>query len=89
MEEFSLQELDEIACEVCNTSNTWERLAIYLGLGTDVTQQIKAAHRDDVLLQCFKCLWRWYEQGENVSKQALADALRQIDKRRLAAKISP
>ena len=75
--------MEEIAKEV---GEEWERLGIYLHLTEHTIREIK--HRNgDISVQAFRCLWAWYEAAENVSKKTLADALRKIQKGRLASRI--
>ena len=81
--DFSLQELEEISREV---GKDWEKLGVYLHVSDHTTQDIK--HRnEDVSVCAFRCLWAWYEAGEDVTRRTLAEALRKINKGRLASRI--
>ena len=81
--DFSLQELEEISREV---GKDWEKLGVYLHVSDHTTQDIK--HRnEDVSVCAFRCLWAWYEGGENVTRKTLAEALKKINKGRLASRI--
>jgi len=82
-EGFTLPELEEISRDV---GEEWERLGIYLHVSDHTTEEIK--HRnEEISVHAFRCLWAWYEGGENVSRRTLAEALRRIHKGRLAARI--
>jgi len=82
-EGFTLPELEEISRDV---GEEWERLGIYLHVSDHATEEIK--HRnEEISVHAFRCLWAWYEGGENVSRRTLAEALRRIHKGRLAARI--
>lgn len=80
--DFSMAELDEISRRV---GSDWERLAIYLGVTQDRIDQIKYKS-NDIMTRSFLALWWWREQG-GASRQGLAQALRKIDKGRLASEV--
>ena len=81
--DFTLQELEEISREV---GKDWEKLGVYLHVSDHTTQDIK--HRnEDVSVCVFRCLWAWYEGGENATRKTLAEALKKINKGRLASRI--
>ena len=65
---------------------SWRRYRGRLGRSDHTTQEIK--HRnEDISVHAFRCLWAWYEGGENVSRRTLAEALRKIHKGRLASRM--
>ena len=86
-EALSAQELEEVSRDrrVCEC---WRRLAVYLEVDGARVQAIDSAS-DEVSLKVFRCLWAWRETGRNVSKASLADALRKVEKGRLASRIRP
>ena len=71
--------MEEISQDV---GEEWERLGIYL----HVKDKIK--HRnEEISVHVFRCLWAWYEGGENVNRRTLVEALRRLHKGRLAARV--
>ena len=80
---LTAQELEEVSRGVCDC---WRRLAVYLKV-PDARVQALETSGEDIVVKAFRCLWAWREAGENVSRASLAQALRNVDKGRLASRI--
>lgn len=85
-ESLSVRELEEVSRGVCEC---WRRLAVYLNVPDTRARYFDSMTSEEVSVKAFRCLWAWRETGENVSKASLADALRKVNKGRLASQIWP
>ena len=84
-ESLSVRELEEVSRGVYEC---WRCLAVYLNV-PDTRARYFDSTSEEVSVKAFRCLWAWRETGENVSKASLADALRKVNKGRLASQIWP
>lgn len=82
---LSVAELEEVSRGVWEV---WRRLAVYLEVPDGQVQSIDSSN-EEISVKAFRCLWAWREAGESASKAKLADALRKVQKGRLASRLCP
>lgn len=82
---LSVAELEEVSRGVWDC---WRRLAVHLKVPDSQVQSIESSN-EEITVKAFRCLWAWREATESVSKADLADALRKVQKGRLASQLRP